>query len=78
MITIEDIETHIKVEKELSVIVEKWANKNLEDWQSYCGYHLLSANRIGVEYLYEDFYSNTETYTEHDTIYVPIEEILKN
>ena len=76
MITVEEINTYLKVKDELYYLCDKWAKNNLEDWQHYSGFRIDEDN-ITIEYTYQDFWSNTETYTEYDSIKVPIKEILQ-
>lgn len=76
MITVEEVKTYVKVKDELYKSCDKWAKNNLEDWQHFSGFRVYE-NDIIIEYSYQDFWSNTEMYTEFDSIKVPIEEILQ-
>lgn len=76
MITVEEVNTYLKVKDELYKSCDKWAKNNLEDWQHFSGFRVYE-NDIIIEYTYQDFWSNTEMYTEFDSIKVPIEEILQ-
>ena len=76
MITVEEVNTYLKVKDELYKSCDKWAKNNLEDWQHFFGFRVYE-NDIIIEYTYQDFWSNTEMYTEFDSIKVPIEEILQ-
>ena len=76
MITVEEINTYLKVKEELYYLCDNWAKNNLEDWQHYSGFRI-DGDNITIEYTYQDFWSNTETYTEYDSIKVPIKEILQ-
>jgi len=76
MITVEEINTYLKVKEALYYLCDKWDKNNLEDWQHYSGFRINEDN-ITIEYTYQDFWSNTETYTEYDSIKVPIKEILQ-
>jgi hypothetical protein len=59
-------------------LVEKYADKNLKDWQCFSGWNFVDGGRnIEINYAYEDYWSNTETYTEFDSINVLLEDILK-
>lgn len=76
MITVEEINTYLKVKDALYYLCDKWAKNNLENWQHYSGFRI-DGDNITIEYTYQDFWSNTETYTEYDSIKVPIKEILQ-
>jgi hypothetical protein len=76
MITVEEVKTYVKVKDELYKSCEKWAKNNLEDWQHFSGFRI-DGDNITIEYVYQDFWSNTEMYTEFDSIKVPIKEILQ-
>lgn len=76
MITVEEINTYLKVKEELYYLCDNWAKNNLEDWQHYSGFRI-DGDNITIEYTYQDFWSNTEMYTEYDSIKVPIKEILQ-
>lgn len=76
MITFEEVKTYAKVKDELYKSCEKWAKNNLEDWQHFSGFRI-DGDNITIEYVYQDFWSNTEMYTEFDSIKVPIKEILQ-
>ena len=76
MITVEEINTYLKVKDELYYLCDKWAKNNLKDWQHYSGFRIDKDN-ITIEYTYQDFWSNIETYTEYDSIKVPLKEILQ-
>jgi hypothetical protein len=76
MITVEEINTYLKVKEELYYLCDNWAKNNLEDWQHYSGFRI-DGDNITIEYTYQDFWNNTEMYTEYDSIKVPIKEILQ-
>ena len=76
MITVEEINTYLKVKEELYYLCDNWAINNLEDWQHYSGFRI-DGDNITIEYTYQDFWSNTEMYTEFDSIKVPIKKILQ-
>ena len=64
--------------KMVAPLVEVYADKNLEDWQLFCGWDFVDGGRnIKINYAYEDYWSNTETYTEFDDITVSLKDILK-
>ena len=76
MITVEEVKTYVKVKDELYKSCDEWAKNNLEDWQHFSGF-TVTENNIIIEYTYQDFWSNTEMYTEFDSIKVPLKEILQ-
>lgn len=76
MITVEEINTYLKVKDELYYLCDKWAKNNLENWQHYSGFRI-DGDNITIEYTYQDFWSNSDSYTEYDSIKVPIKEILQ-
>ena len=76
MITVEEINTYLKVKDALYYLCDKWAKNNLEDWQHYSGFRI-DGDTITIEYTYQDFWSNSDSYTEFDSIKVPINEILQ-
>lgn len=76
MITVEEVKTYVKVKDELYKSCDNWAKNNLKDWQHFSGFKV-DENHITIEYTYQDFWSNTEMYTEFDSIKVPIKEILQ-
>lgn len=76
MITVEEVKTYLKVKDILNNLCDNWAKNNLEHWQHYSGFRVYE-NDIIIEYSYQDFWSNTEMYTEFDSIKVPIKEILQ-
>jgi hypothetical protein len=76
MITVEEINTYLKVKDELYYLCDKWAKNNLEKWEHYSGFKIDGDNII-IEYTYQDFWSNTEMYTEYDSVKVPIKEIIQ-
>ena len=75
-ITVEEIKPYLNVKSELNDLCNKWAKNNLKDWQHYSGFRV-NENNVTIEYSYQDFWSNTEMYTEYDSIIVPINEILQ-
>lgn len=76
MITVEEVNTYLKVKEVLYYLCDKWAKSNLEDWQHYSGFRI-DGDNITIEYTYQDFWSNTEMYTEFDSIKVPLKEIIE-
>ena len=59
-------------------LVKVYADKNLEKWQHFSGWNFTNNGKtIQINYSYEDFWSNTEYYTEFGSINVPLEDILK-
>ena len=74
---IESVESYNISIKTVTPLVEKYADKNLEDWQCFSGWNFIDGGRnIEINYSYEDYWSNTETYTECDSIIVPLEDVL--
>lgn len=75
---IESVESYNISVETVAPLVEVYADKNLKDWQLFCGWNFVNGGRnIKIDYAYEDYLSNTETYTELDDITVPLEDILK-
>lgn len=75
---IESVESYNISTETVAPLVEKYADKNLEDWQCFIGWNFINGGRnIEINYSYEDFWSNTESYTEFDSIAVPLEDVLK-
>ena len=75
---IESVESYNISIETVAPLVEKYTDKNLEDWQCFIGWNFVDGGRkIEINYSYEDYWSNTETYTEFDNITVPLENVLK-
>ena len=75
---IESVESYNISVETVAPLVEVYADKNLKDWQCFSGWNFVDGGRnIKIDYAYEDFWSNTETYTEFDSITVSLEDILK-
>lgn len=75
---IESVESYNISVETVAPLVEKYADKNLKDWQCFSGWNFVDGGRnIEISYLYEDFWSNTESYTESDSVIVTLEDILK-
>lgn len=75
---IESVESYNISVETVAPLVEKYADNNLKDWQCFSGWNFVNGGRnIEINYAYEDYLSNTETYTEFDSINVPLEDILK-
>lgn len=75
---IESVESYNISVETIAPHVEKYADKNLEDWQYFYGWNFVDGGRnIEINFYYEDFWSNTESYTESDSIIVPLEDVLK-
>ena len=75
---IESVESYNISIETVAPLVEKYADKNLMDWQCFIGWSVVDGGRnIEINYTYEDYWSNTETYTEVDSITVPLEDVLK-
>jgi hypothetical protein len=74
---IEDFNICKNIQKEIDELCKKWFEKNGEDWQHYSNWHFLTnEDAILITYWYEDFWSNTEMYTEVGTIKVTYNELL--
>lgn len=78
-ILIEDsVEKYNNSLKTVSPFVKVYADKNLEEWQHFSGWNFIDGGRnIKINYSYEDFWSNTEYYTEFGSITVPLIDVLK-
>ena len=59
-------------------LVKVYADKNLEDWQHFSGWNFVNGGKdIKINYSYEDYWSNTEYYTEWGDTTVPLIDVLK-
>lgn len=75
---IESVKSYNISVETVAPLVEVYADKYLEDWHLFCGWNFVDGGRnIKIDYSYEDYWSNTETYTDFDSIIVPLEEVLK-
>lgn len=75
---IESVESYNTSIETVAPLVKEYADKNLEDWQHFRGWKFIDGGKtIEINYSYEDFWSNTESYTESDSIKVPLEDVLK-
>lgn len=75
---IESVESYNISIETVAPHVKKYADKNLEDWQHFSGWNFIDGGRnIKINYSYEDYWSNTEYYTEFGSITVPLEDVLK-
>jgi hypothetical protein len=75
---IESVESYNISVETIAPLVEVYVDKNLKDWQCFSGWNFVDGGRnIEINYAYEDYWSNTETYTEFDSITVSLEDILK-
>ena len=75
---IESVESYNVSIETVAPLVKVYADKNLEDWQHFSGWNFVNGGRdIKINYSYEDFWSNTEYYTEFDSISVPLIDIIK-
>ena len=75
---IESVESYNISIETVAPLVKVYADKNLEDWQHFSGWNFVNGGRdIKINYSYEDFWSNTEYYTEFGSITVSLEDILK-
>ena len=74
----ESVENYNNSIETIGSLVKKYVDSNLENWQHFSGWNFYNnGEKIIITYSYEDFYSNTELYTEYDDMIVPLEEILK-
>lgn len=75
---IESVESYNISVETVAPLVKVYADKNLEDWQCFSGWNFIDGGRsIVINYSYEDFWSNTEYYTEFGSISVPLIDIIK-
>ena len=75
---IESVESYNISLETVTPLVKVYADKNLKDWQHFSGWNFIDGGRnIKINYSYEDFWSNTEYYTEFGSITVSLEDILK-
>lgn len=75
---IESVESYNISVETIAPLVKVYADKNLKDWQCFTGWNFIDGGRnIEINYAYEDFWSNTEYYTEFDSISVPLIDIIK-
>ncbi len=75
---IESVESYNISVETIAPLVKVYADKNLENWQHFSGWNFIDGGRnIKINFSYEDYWSNTETYTEFDSITVSLEDILK-
>ena len=75
---IESVESYNISLETVAPLVKVYADKNLKDWQHFSGWNFIDGGRnIKINYSYEDFWSNTEYYTEFDSISVPLIDIIK-
>lgn len=75
---IESVESYNISIETVAPLVKKYADKNLKDWQHFSGWNFINGGKnIEINYSYEEFWSNIETYTEFDSITVSLEDILK-
>lgn len=75
---IESVESYNISVETVAPLVKVYADKNLEKWQHFSGWNFIDGGRnIKINYSYEDFWSNTEYYTEFGSITVSLEDVLK-
>lgn len=75
--TKEDLKYYVEIKALLAKLCKEWAKDNLEDWQHYSGFEITDDLNISITYTYSDFWSNTEYYTECDSIRITLEELFK-
>ena len=74
---IESVESYNISIETVAPLVKVYADKNLKDWQHFSGWNFIDGGRkIKINYSYEDFWSNTEYYTEFGSITAPLEDVL--
>lgn len=74
---IESVESYNVSIETVAPLVKVYADKNLENWQHFSGWNFIDGGRnVKINYSYEDFWSNTEYYTEFGSITVSLEDIL--
>lgn len=75
---IESVESYNISVETVAPLVKVYADKNLKNWQHFSGWNFIDGGRnIKINYSYDDFWSNTEYYTEFGSITVSLEDILK-
>jgi hypothetical protein len=75
---IESVESYNTSIETVAPLVKICADKNLKKWQHFSGWNFIDGGRnIKINYSYEDFWSNTEYYTEFGSITVSLEDVLK-
>lgn len=75
--TKEDLKHYVKTKAILTRLCEEWAKDNLEDWQHYTGFKITNDVNIYITYVYADFWSNADHYTERDSIKITLEDLFK-
>lgn len=73
--TKEDLKNYIRIEGELKYLCNRWAEEHLEDWQYYSGFDVKN-DHVVINYTFNDYWSNTETCTEWDSVKVSIDELI--
>lgn len=75
---IESVESYNISVETVAPLVKVYADKNLENWQHFSGWNFIDGGRnIKINYSYEEYWSNTEYYTEWGDTTVPLIDILK-
>ena len=70
--TKKDIQNYLRIKKELSQSIKKWAKDNLEDWQHYSGFEITDDGNISISYTYSDY----AYHTEFDSTKITLEDLL--
>jgi uncharacterized protein YaaR (DUF327 family) len=78
-LTIEKIQEYKKVKEFLDDVCEKYFETNYDtDWQLYSGWSICdNCQSVYIHYIYEEFWSNTETYTEVSEVKVKIDDLIE-
>ena len=78
-LTIDKIQEYKKVKEFLDEICEKYFDANYDtDWQCYSGWSICdNCESVYIHYAYEEFWSNTETYTEVSKVKVKIDDLIE-
>ena len=74
-ITSEELKQLIEIKSKLVQLCENWASKNLEEWQHYCGFDIVSDTVIYINYSYTDYINNTDMCTESGHIRIIIDDL---
>ncbi len=76
---VKDIKNYRETCKFIAPLCRKYFEKVYDSsWQHFSGWRFNdNCNLINITYWYEDFYSNTETYTEYEDVIIPLEDIIK-
>lgn len=78
-LTRENIVIYQQIRNLLDDVCKKYFEANYEiDWQHYSGWSICdNCESVYIHYSYEDFWSNTETYTEVSEVKVKIDDLIE-